>query len=72
MSQQLYRSRKNRMLAGVCAGLAERMGIDPTMARLGYVMLALFSACFPGILIYIIMWIIIPDEPADDFTIRHQ
>jgi len=58
----LRRSRVNCMIAGVCGGVAEHFGWDPTMVRVGYVLLSIFSAGFPGFLIYIILWIIIPQR----------
>jgi len=57
----LRRSRKNRMIAGICGGLAEYFGIDPVMARVLYVIASVLSIAFPGILIYLILWIIIPE-----------
>jgi len=59
--KKLKRSR-NKMIAGVCAGIGEYLGIDPTIVRIGYVFLSLVSAAFPGILVYIILWIVIPEE----------
>ena len=58
----LYRSRSNRSIAGVCGGLAEHFGSDPTLLRL----LTLFLILFGGlsIWVYIVLWIIIPEEPA--------
>ena len=58
----LRRSRSNRMIAGVVAGLAQYFDIDVSLARIGYVLLSICSAGFPGILVYIIMWIVIPLE----------
>ena len=58
----LRRSMANRQIAGVCAGLAEYFGLDPTMVRVGYVLLSLLSAAFPGILVYIILWVLIPER----------
>lgn len=63
---ELKRPVKNRMLAGVCACLAERMDLDPSIVRIGYVLLTLFTAGFPGLLFYLVAWIIIPDERASD------
>ena len=63
---ELKRPVKNRMLAGVCACLAERMDLDPSIVRIGYVLLSLFTAGFPGLLIYIVAWIIIPEEKPSD------
>ncbi len=59
--KQLRRSR-NKMIAGVCAGIAEYLGFDPTIVRIAYVMISIFSAAFPGILVYIILWIVIPEQ----------
>ena len=58
---RLTRSR-NRVIAGVCAGLAEWMGWDIAMVRLLYLVISIFSAGFPGIIAYIILWIIIPED----------
>ena len=58
----LRRSRRNRMIAGVVGGLADYFGLDPTVARIIYVLISVFSAAFPGILVYIILWILIPQE----------
>ena len=55
----LRRSR-NKMLAGVCGGIAEWLGWDPTVVRIAYVLISIFSAGFPGILVYIILWIVMP------------
>ena len=48
------------MIAGVCAGIAEWLSWDVTLVRVGYVLVSILSAAFPGILIYIILWIILP------------
>ena len=58
----LRRSRSNRMIAGVVAGLANYFGLDVTLARVLYVVGSICSAAFPGILVYIILWIVIPEE----------
>ena len=52
------------MIAGVCAGIAEWLGWDPTVVRVGYVLLSVLSAAFPGILVYILLWIIMPPPDA--------
>ena len=46
----------------MCGGIAEYFGIDPTVVRVGYILLSILSAAFPGILIYIILWIVIPER----------
>jgi phage shock protein PspC (stress-responsive transcriptional regulator) len=53
------------MLAGVCGGLAEWLGWDATLVRVLFVLVSVLSAAFPGILVYVILWIVMPDTPAD-------
>jgi phage shock protein PspC (stress-responsive transcriptional regulator) len=60
----LRRSRTDRMIAGVCAGLAHHFGLDVTLMRVLYVLVSVLSAAFPGLLVYIILWIVIPEESA--------
>ncbi len=50
------------MIAGVCAGIAEWLGWDPTLVRVLYVLLSLFSVAFPGVILYIILALIMPTE----------
>ncbi|MCP4150553.1 MAG: PspC domain-containing protein [bacterium] len=59
-TKKLQRSRKESMIAGVCGGLAEYLSMDPTLVRIAYVLLSIISAGFPGTLVYIIMWLVIP------------
>jgi len=61
LSRPLRRSRTNRMIAGVVGGLAERFRIDPTLLRVIYVVGSIVSAAFPGILVYLILWVLIPE-----------
>ncbi len=61
-SGRLRRSVSNRMIAGVCGGIAEHFGFDATAVRVGYVLLSFLSVGFPGILVYIILWAVIPDR----------
>ncbi|MCP4215208.1 MAG: PspC domain-containing protein [bacterium] len=56
----LRRSNKHNMIAGVCGGLAEFFDMDPTLIRVLYVLASVLSAAFPGILVYVIMWLVIP------------
>jgi len=56
---------KNSMIAGVCAGIAEWLNWDVTLVRVGYVLVSILSAAFPGILIYIILWIIMPPDSTN-------
>jgi phage shock protein PspC (stress-responsive transcriptional regulator) len=58
----LRRSRRHCLIAGVCGGLAEWLGWDVTLVRVLYVVVSILSAAFPGILAYIILWVIMPQE----------
>ena len=58
----LRRSRRYRMLGGGVGGLAEYLGMDPTLARIIYIVVSIISAAFPGILVYLICWAVIPEE----------
>lgn len=60
-NKKLRRSRTDKMLAGVCAGLADFFGLDVSLVRIVYALATVFTA-FAGIPVYIIMWIIIPQE----------
>jgi phage shock protein C len=62
MQRRLYRSIRDRMLGGVCGGLANYLNVDPTIIRLLWVAFTLFSQA-PGLLLYVIAWIIVPAEP---------
>ncbi len=58
----LRRSRANRMIAGVCGGLADWLGWDATLVRILYVLVSICSAGFPGLLVYVILWIVMPEK----------
>jgi len=60
LSGPLRRSRSNRLIAGVVGGLAKYFDIDPTLARVLYVVGSIISVAFPGILVYVLLWVIIP------------
>ena len=62
ISGPLRRSRSNKMIAGVVGGLAKYFGIDPTLARVLYVVGSIVSVAFPGILVYVLLWAIIPED----------
>jgi len=49
------------MIAGVLGGLAEYFDLDPTLMRAGYVVVSIVSAAFPGILVYLVLWLLIPE-----------
>jgi phage shock protein PspC (stress-responsive transcriptional regulator) len=57
----LRRSQSNRMVAGVVAGLAEYIGMDVTVARAIFVVLSVVSAAFPGMIVYALLWLIMPE-----------
>ena len=58
----LRRSRTYRMIGGVCGGIAAWLGWTPTRVRVLYVLVSVLSAAFPGILVYLVLWIVIPSE----------
>ena len=58
--KRLYRSDKNKVIAGVCGGLGEFMGVDPVIIRLLFVLATLLTFGFGGILFYLFAWIIMP------------
>ena len=60
---RLVRSRRHRLIAGVCGGIADWLGWDPTVVRVLYVLLSILSVAFPGILVYVVLWIVMPEEP---------
>ena len=59
--KRLYRSRRDRMLGGVCGGLAEYLDTDPTIIRLAFALSILLGGA--GILAYLVMWIVMPEAP---------
>jgi phage shock protein PspC (stress-responsive transcriptional regulator) len=59
----LYRSNRDSIIAGVCGGIAESIGWSATRVRILYVLISILSAAFPGILVYLILWIVIPRAP---------
>jgi phage shock protein PspC (stress-responsive transcriptional regulator) len=66
LARPLRRSRTNRLIAGVVGGLAEYFHMDPTLLRVIYVVGSIVSAAFPGVLVYGLLWLLIPEseEPA--------
>lgn len=58
----LRRSRSNRMIGGVLGGLASYLDVDATLVRVLYVLISICSAAFPGILIYLLFWVLTPQE----------
>ena len=62
MKKRLYRSKKNRMIAGVCGGIGDYFDVDPTLVRLLWVVVAAFTGLVPGVLVYLIAWAIVPEK----------
>lgn len=60
----LKRSRFNALIGGVCGGIAEHFGWSVTATRVAYVLLSVLSAAFPGIIVYIVLWIVLPQSDA--------
>lgn len=58
--KSLVRPRNQAMIAGVCAGIANRFGWDVTGTRVAFVLVSVLSAAFPGILVYLLLWILMP------------
>ena len=65
MEKKLRKS-QNKMIAGVCAGIGEYIGIDPTMVRVLYALLSVFSVGFPGLVLYIILCLIMPAPETNE------
>lgn len=65
MEKALQRSSRDKMVGGVCAGIAHWLGWDPTLVRVGYVLLSVMSVAFPGLLVYIVLWAIMPVNPNE-------
>lgn len=62
MKKKLYKSSTDKKIAGVCAGLANYIGIDPTIVRLVYALLSLFTSGFPGLALYVALAIALPSD----------
>ncbi len=64
-NKKLYRSTKDYKLGGVCGGIAEYLGIDSSLIRLGWILLTFLGGS--GILAYLIAWMVIPENPNNTF-----
>lgn len=62
--KKLYKSKTDKKLCGVCSGIAKYFGIDPTIVRLGAIVLSLVTAVVTGLIAYLICALVIPDEPG--------
>ncbi|MCL2337876.1 MAG: PspC domain-containing protein [Firmicutes bacterium] len=60
--KRLCRSSRQRLIAGVCGGVAEYFNVDPTVVRLIYVLISVFSVAFPGVLVYLVAWLLMPRD----------
>ncbi len=63
-TNRLSRSKSERLLLGVCGGIATWLGWDPTIVRVAYVLISICSAAFPGIFVYVILALVMPPEPS--------
>lgn len=62
MKERLTRVSNDKIIAGVCGGIAKYLGWDTAIVRLLYVLISIFSAAFPGMLVYAILWIVMPED----------
>jgi phage shock protein C len=62
--KKLTRSRTDRKIGGVCGGMAEYLDLDATLVRLIWLFVTIMSGVFPGFVVYVLAWIIVPEEPA--------
>jgi phage shock protein C len=63
MKHRLYRSRRRKVIAGVCGGIAERLSVSPLVVRALFV-LGAFLPVLPGVVVYLVLWIVLPKESA--------
>ena len=66
--KKLHRSRNHRMIAGVMGGIAEYFGWSPNLTRILFVIISSASAAVPGILVYLVLWLIMPKATAESFV----
>lgn len=64
--KKLYKS-TDKKISGVCAGVAEYFGIDPTIVRIVYALVSLFTGGFGGVIVYVILALIIPQRPFPEY-----
>jgi phage shock protein PspC (stress-responsive transcriptional regulator) len=70
----LQRSVEHRLIGGVCGGIAEWLGWEPAVVRILFVLVSILSAAFPGLIVYLLLWILMPErerEPAQGDTRPH-
>ena len=61
MSDRKFKRSRDRMIAGVCGGIADYYGWSPDRVRIAYVILSVLSVAFPGIIVYLLLWLVMPD-----------
>ncbi len=62
--KKLMRSRADRKIAGVCAGMGHYLDLDVTLVRLVWLLVTILAGIFPGVVVYVLAWIVVPEEPA--------
>lgn len=68
----LQRSREQRLVAGVCGGLAEWLGWNATLVRVLFFLVSVGSAAFPGIIVYVVMWVLMPEREDEPWEMLAQ
>ena len=61
----LQRSVEHRLLGGVCGGIAEWLGWEPLLVRILFVLVSIASAAFPGLIVYLLLWVLMPERDED-------
>ncbi|MBI4087190.1 PspC domain-containing protein [Candidatus Kaiserbacteria bacterium] len=64
--KRLYRSKENKIFAGICGGLGDYFSIDPTLLRLAWLLVVIFTGIFPGVVVYILAIFVIPEKREQD------
>lgn len=72
MTKKLYRSREQKLIGGVCGGLAEYFSIDPIITRLAFLLITVATEVWPGLLIYILAWILIPAKGGELLVVEKK
>ncbi len=64
-SNKIFRSSTDKMLAGICGGLGKMLSVDPTIVRLGAVLITLLTGVLPVVIVYLVGWVIIPESSEE-------
>ena len=67
MNKKLYKSRTDKMIEGVCGGIAKYLNLDPTIVRVLFALITIFSVGVPGVIAYIVLAVIMPVDPDEQF-----